>query len=414
MGRPRRLRTLAAAAALVLAAFPASAACHVPAYDGDAFAFFAGIQPSDSFLDAWCRLYNGLAPGEYQASLVFSAPGRQMFEGKFRAERPFKLKIERDDPDPRGRMARLVQSVLPAQKDAQKVDANGQPFPKALEWTVQGTAASTPKAPEAQLLGLPPRFPGAKSYGFWMPAALKVWPVRLYGRDFALQIVFRPHVSRFIGAILGHEERFVLKGASDKALPFSDSSGCPSDRAPDCKDAGETIDMYAAWILDSITLSSLPQEGSLSDTAVSLASKFGGDLAERGFTPKLDSLTRNFSATEGRGKLQVQSATRELLLEATGSQNAASGTRSIAITWRERPNVNKSYSSWLNEAAFSMRDQIMMQYGGASGSRGSSRIAWPAPSRPCGKAPRRHRPRRGLRASRAPASRAGCARSGRQ
>lgn len=367
MGRPRSLRTLVAAAAFVLAAFPASAACQAPAHDGDPFVFFAGIQPSDSFLDVWCRIYNGMAPGEYQASLIFSAPGRQLFEGKFRAERPFKLKIEREDPDPRARMARLVQSVLPFHKDAQKVDDNGQPFPKALEWAVQGTAASTPKAPESQLLGLPPRFPGAKSYGFWMPVALKVWPVRLYGRDFALQIVFRPHVSRFINAILGHEERFLLKGASDKALPFSDSSGCPADRAPDCKGAGESIDMYAAWVLDSVTLGSLPQDGSLSDTAVSLAAKFGGDLAGRGFKPTTDTLTRNFSATEGRGKLQVQSATRELLLEATGNQNAASGTRNIAITWRERPNVKKSYSSWLNEAAFSMRDQIMLQYGGASG-----------------------------------------------
>jgi len=358
MGRPSRLlRPLLPAALAAAAAFPAAASCAPPS-DGDPLPYFAQIQPSDSPLDVWCRLHASLPPANYKAKVVFAAPKRKLFEGAYRAERVVNLRVDPAEPDPRMQMARLIQSLVPAKPGAQARDANGQPFSMALEWVVQATAPTTPEAPTSQGLGLPTSYPGAKSYALWMPMALNLSPVSLFGQDFELQVVFRPHVTRLIHALEGKAERFVLKGAADKALPFAETSGCPEDRAPDCKGAPETLDLVTAWVVDSVKLTSLAK-GGLSKTTESLAAW----LRQSRVRPSVNTMEQDYKATEGRAKLEIRTPTRELQMLAAGDPNKASGTQSIVIQWRELPKVKNSYASWLDDTAQALRDQIVLAYG---------------------------------------------------
>lgn len=363
MGRLAR-PLLAAAAVLASASAPAWAGCDMPPPDGNKLGFFATIQPSDSVLDVWCRLHTLLPAGNYRAKLIFSAPKRKMFDAKYRAEREFNLKIDKAEADPRMQVARMIQSVIPTGKGSLAKSPDGQPFPLALEWVVQGTAPTTPEAPESQGLGLPPSFPGARSYAFWMPMALKISPVNLYGRNFHLQVVFRPHVTRLIQALEGKSERFILKAAADKAFPFGDTAGCPEDRAPDCKGAPDTIDMYTAWFVDSVTLTSA-DPGHLSETTDKLVKGF---LAA-GIRPMVNTMAQDFTFTEGRAKLEIQTDTREIQLNAIGDPDKASGTRAITIVERERPKLKGTYATWLDDTAQAERDRIVLTYGSGAPSR---------------------------------------------
>jgi hypothetical protein len=353
----RLLRPLALGGLLALAAAPATAGCALPPPDGDQLPFFAQIQPSDSPLDVWCRLHTLLPAGVYKAKVILAAPSRKMFEGKFRAERTVDIRIDKAEPDPRMQVATLIQSLFPTKPGAQAKDKDGQPFPLALEWTVQGTAPTTPDAPESQGLGLPSAYPSSKNYALWMPMALKLAPVRLFDQDFHLQVTFRPHVTRLIDAFEGQAERFILKAAADKALPFSETSGCPQDRAPDCKGAPPVLDVYTAWVVDTVSLTSAKQ-GGLSKTTEDLTAW----LLQLPVKPSSNTMTSEYTATEGKGKLEFRTKTRELALRASGDPNKASGTRLIEIIWSELPKAKGGVWTSLEDKARVLRDQLVLRY----------------------------------------------------
>ncbi len=329
----------------------ASAACQAPAAAQPGY--FASIQPSDGVLDVWCRLQSQLDKGKYDVKLVMLADKRSFLDKDLRAERTFKVAFDRNAPLPREELASMLQSLIPTDPYAKATDEQGQPFPAALERTVQGVSPATP---DGQPLGIPRRFSQSRTLALWVTLQIKVRPLKVMGKDFYLTVTFKPSVGRLLMATTGKAEQLVLRAATEKVV--RKFAGCP-EHVPDCKLYDKpTVDIQTAWIVDKVGLASEGLGGLSGETkalAESLVAKRRNDVA-------LNTMN-TFSIPDGSANVQIKDDLAEFELIAEGDPQRASGTRSLRMLWQERQGGEKTYGAGLAAWTKQVRDQMVLNQG---------------------------------------------------
>ena len=341
-------RTLLLATGLL--ATPAAAqqaACALPPDSGyQGIRFFLGIEPSDGILDVWCRIQTVMR-GKGRLRIEFPGVG---------AGKTAELDFTGSPSMPRERLANYIQSLLPSSaKDAAR-DKDDQPFPAVLDSVVQASASKTP---DGQLLGLPRPWGLSKSLALWQPVTLRVRPLYIGGKEFALSVTFKPSPGRFLMAMQGQAEQFLLKVPNERALRYKgllDGDEC-SALIPLCKDLGGMLDVHTPWLVDQVQL--VAEGGNLSGATQAL---FPSIAAANPTFVEYNSM-RRFSVPFGEAEVNVRDAAREIEALAVGDDAKIGGTTRISVVWKERPNTKGTYATSLWEWTQKTRSALLLQYG---------------------------------------------------
>ncbi len=347
MRNPLACLLIAAAAAF---SSPATAATCAPPAEPEVqgIRFLLGIQPSDGILDVWCRIQ--ALSGDYRINVLFPGP---------KAHKSFDATFDGKRSRSREELASFIRGLLPT-GPGPKADGAGMKWPEVLATNVQAMA---PTAPDGQGLGIPAVVPGASSIALWAPIVLRVKPLKLGDGEFTLIVSFKPSAARLLMAMTGSAERFQVQGWRNRVLTTGFFMGsCPAT-IPSCKELPDVVPMETAWLVDSVRIEA--SGGGLSRTALTVL----GNLAEENKPFLQNNSMPRFSPMYGEAEIIAEDGSREVQAVAVGDENRASGTQSIVVQWRERPNSKTTYAmtlaNWMREA----RAALVLQYGPKPGSK---------------------------------------------
>lgn len=309
--------------------------------------YFLGIEPSDGILDVWCRLQR-LPAAKRRVRIEFPVAG---------AGRTTEFEFTGSPTMPREVMANYIQSLLPASAKAPARDKDNQPFSAVLDSIVQGSATKTP---DGQILAVPRAWPPSKALALWEPVTLRVRPIVMGGKEFALAVTFKPSPGRFMLSMQGRAEQFILRVLNESAMRYqglTDDADCTA-KIPVCKGLSPVLDVHAPWLVDQVQL--IAEGGDLSGATQAvfpaLTAPLNKDFIE------YDSM-RRFNVRFGEAEINARDKYRELTALAIGDDAKQTGTTKITVVWKERPNTKDTYATRMYDWFHQETARLLLQHG---------------------------------------------------